>query len=93
MRLFYQDEELGTIQEVVGEQPWMSGTFVASPNVDRYRGFFGWMVDEDNGGKEPPFDASLLDENNWFIVEDSGRRRGIGLPAVHPDGLIMWRWR
>jgi hypothetical protein len=53
------------------------------------------MVDEENNSNpgDPPFERAWWTDENWFILNDDGKMRGISLPAVHEDGLISWRWR
>ncbi len=56
--------------------------------------FFAFMVNEDRDlDKGSPFPDDLLDDKNWWIVEEDGRRRGISVPAIHDMDLAAWRWR
>jgi hypothetical protein len=90
--LYFGEERLGEVRDVEGDQPWMGGTFLPDERASQYRSFFQWMVDEDQT-EDPPFAPDLLDEENWFVCDASGKRRGISIPAVHDDGAIAWRWR
>jgi hypothetical protein len=70
----------------------MHGDFAPTAVDPAFREFFNFMSSEDAG--KPPFDAGLLDEENWWLVEQDGRRRAITVPAVRIDeGGIDWRWR
>jgi hypothetical protein len=91
-RLYWRDQELGIVSGTVGEFPWMYGDFTPM-SVDPALGeFFEFMSGEDSG--DPPFEEGLLDEENWWLVEPDGRRRGIAVPAVRiSEGEIAWRWR
>lgn len=40
------------------------------------------------------FDDNLLDDDNWFIVDDEHKKVGISLPGIYEeDNEINWRWR
>lgn len=51
------------------------------------------MTDEDRGQEDPPFGEDYLNPENWFVVEETGRKRGIEIPAVNHDHSIDWRWQ
>jgi hypothetical protein len=91
-RLYWRDRELGIVSRAAGEFPWMYGDFAPTGVDPLLRAFFEFMTGEGPG--EPPFEEALLDEENWWLVEPDGRRRGITVPAVRIDeGEIAWRWR
>jgi hypothetical protein len=92
MKLYHGDRFLGDISPVGVEGVWMSGEIKLSPVAADYRSFFEFMTDETGGAEDPPFGESLLDPENWYVL-DKGQKRGIEVPAVHPDGSIDWRWR
>jgi hypothetical protein len=92
-RLWFRETCLGAITEVTGDFPWMYGKLIPSAEAAPFQDFFQWMVDEDNASKEPPFEEKFLNEDNWFIEDEGGKRVGISMPAVHEDGLVAWRWR
>jgi hypothetical protein len=52
-----------------------------------------FMADEDNWDKDPPVPTEYLDDANWSVVDDDGKKRGVHLPAVYPDSAISWHWR
>jgi hypothetical protein len=93
MRLFFRETPLGDITEVGSDQPWWVGQFAPYAEADAFRAFFEWMVDEEKSSLpgDPPFDEALWTDENWFIEDDSGQKRGICVPAVHNDGQIWWR--
>jgi len=93
MRLIFQSSCLGEIEDLFFDQPEVHGMFKPSAGIEEFQQLFAWMVDEDNSSEEPPFDADLLDDSNWFVIDDSGERRGITVPGVYADGEIIWRWR
>ena len=35
----------------------------------------------------------LIESDDWFLVDSSGRRRSILIPNFTQDGGIVWRWR
>jgi hypothetical protein len=91
-QLFWKDQELGTVSGAIGEFPWMYGDFTPTSVEPAFREFFDFMSGEEPG--DPPFDEALLDEENWWLVEPDGTKRGIIVPAVRVDeGEIAWRWR
>ncbi|TWK94960.1 hypothetical protein CHCC20323_3843 [Bacillus licheniformis] len=51
------------------------------------------MVDEDHDFQEDHYDEDWLNEENWFITDKDGVKKGIIVPAVYEDGAINWRWR
>lgn len=52
------------------------------------------MVDEDVPSAIEKFDDELIDDDNWFIVDDKQKRVGISLPGIYEDdNEINWRWR
>jgi hypothetical protein len=94
MELLYRSRNLGTITKVEGEGFWMYGRFSPGPAVTRELAeFFRFMTSEEGHSKDPPFSDELLADESWEVIDDSGTRRGITLPFVHPDKLIAWRWR
>jgi hypothetical protein len=92
-RLFFRETCLGELTNVEGDFPWMFGKLTPTSAAVPFWNFFRWMVDEENVSKEPPFEEALLDEDNWFIEDESGKKVSISMPAVHEDGLIAWRCR
>jgi hypothetical protein len=70
----------------------MHGDFLPGRVDAGMREFLAFLVKEDAG--EPSFDAELLDEESWWLVDARGIKHGISLPAVHWDKrTISWRWR
>ena len=64
-----------------------------SNNIDKFNDFFAALVDEENDFVEANFNEEWLEDNNWYIIDDENKRRGIYIPAVYPDREISWRWR
>ncbi len=93
LKLYHRDTLLGDITNVSQEGVWMSGDLVPTPAAAAYRDFFTYMTDENKGQEDPPFGEDYLDPENWFVVDDGGRKRGIEVPAVHADQSIEWRWQ
>ena len=93
MKLLFQKTCLGEIDDLFFDQPEVHGSFRPASGIDDFQRLFRWMVDEDNSSKEPPFDDELLNDDNWFVIDDAGQKRGITLPGVYDDGEIIWRWR
>lgn len=94
MKLYWKNTFIGTITEISGDFPWMSGTFHPLEIDNNMRDFFNFMTDEENGYQEPPFPEDLLDDFNWTIENDKNECKGIYVPAVYlGDSTISWRWR
>jgi hypothetical protein len=92
--LEWKQVPLGRVSQIVYEFPWFSATFAPDPQAACFHDFFAFMVDEDAQSQDPPFDAELLDEENWWLVDAQGRRTAISVPAVRVDkGDIAWRKR
>jgi hypothetical protein len=93
--LRWKRRELGEVTDLSVDQPTMCGRFQPGPGLTkRFRELFAFITDEDRMGEEPPFAAELLDDDNWWLVDEQGRRWGISLPGVHQDdNIIGWRWR
>jgi len=93
MKLLHGGNEVGEIYDVSQEGVWMNGRIHLNAKGEELRQFFDYMTDEKYGlDEEPPFGPDLLAPENWH-VDENGKRRGIEVPAVHPDGIIEWRWR
>ena len=95
MKLFFGEKHLGDIVNPEGDQPWWHGRFIPKVEAVPFQDFFAWCVDEDKDSSavEPPFDQTWWTDENWFIEDGEGRRRGICLPAINDEGMISWRWR
>jgi hypothetical protein len=93
VKLCFKKTDLGDIEDVESDQPWMYGRFVPRKAARELREMFRWLTDEDRDvDEDPPFPADWLDAGNWAVIDDDGKRRSIELPAVGSDGLITWRW-
>jgi hypothetical protein len=94
-RLFWKDRELGEVHDLSGDYPEVWATFRPGPGLDAsFRELFAFLVDEERSAEEPPFAEELPDNDNWWLVDDRGKRWGISLPAVYlNDNTIAWRWR
>jgi hypothetical protein len=95
MKLFFCDKHLGDISDLEGDQPWWYGRFNPTIEAVPFQDIFAWCVDEEknSSAEEPPFDQAWWTDENWFIEDEEGRKRGIWLPAIYGDGWISWRWR
>lgn len=51
------------------------------------------MFDKDHNFQEERYDIEWLDEENGFITDKDGTKKGIIVPAVFEDGAINWRCR
>jgi len=91
MKLLFKNTCIGTIGEISTDQPWFSGVFEPKNVPSEISELFEYLTDENRSTEEPPFPPELLDSSNWHI-EDTGIKKQIEVPAVHPDGAIMWRW-
>lgn len=94
MKLLFSGSEIGTIANIEGEGFWMHGQFTPHRGINpELAEFFRFMTSPDSFSQDPSFSEKLLNEENWELLDDDGRKRGIALPAVQTDGLISWRWR
>ncbi|KYD27513.1 hypothetical protein B4113_0092 [Geobacillus sp. B4113_201601] len=59
----------------------------------KFRKFFEDLTNEENHFKESEYNEEWLNDDNWFVVDSHGDKKGIYLPAVYEDGEINWRWR
>lgn len=91
MKLYFRDICLGEIIEDGDDFPWKIGTLIPNAKTEEFREFFNYLVDEDKTD-DPPFSEELLDDANWSIIDNSEKRLGIMVPAVHPDNSIWWTW-
>lgn len=92
MKLYHGAVLLGEIGNISQEGSWMYGELVKTPAASQYEDFFAWMTDEEKQSEDPPFSDDYLNPDNWSIEDETGKRRGIEVPAVHDDGSIEWRW-
>ena len=93
--LYWKDVLLGVVRSTHVDQPWFGGEFIPTPGAEDLRPFFDFMVDEEES-RDPSdvFDEALLAPENWSLVDESGRMRGIETPAVYwEDRSISWQWR
>ncbi|UQZ41384.1 hypothetical protein [Bacillus subtilis] len=94
MYLYYQDECLGKIEGTTIEGPWAYGKIIPNEKMEKFKDFFRAVVDEDDPSAIEKFDDDLIDDDNWFIVDDEQKRVGISLPGIYEnDNEINWRWR
>lgn len=93
MKLYFLDEFLGDIRNITAEGTWMNAEISPSTTMNKFKNFFAAMIDEENDFEETNFNEEWLDYNNWYIIDNQNRKRGIYIPAVFLDGEISWRWR
>lgn len=93
MKLYFLNEFLGDIRDINVDGMWVNGEITPSNNIDKFSDFFAALVDDENDFVETNFNEEWLDDNNWYIINDENKRRGIYIPAVYPDREISWRWR
>lgn len=93
--LLWKKRELGEVTDLSADQPIMWGKLQPGSGLNnQFRELFAFIVDEEQMGVEPPFAAELLDDDNWWLVDERGHRWGISLPGVYlDDNTIGWRWR
>lgn len=94
MKLYYKDENLGEIKDdYTADGFWLYGEIIPNDHLEKFRSFFNALVDEENEFQEDRYDEDWLNEDNWFIIDNAGVKRGIIVPAVYEDGSFNWRWR
>ncbi|MDS0525032.1 hypothetical protein NNC19_05010 [Clostridium sp. SHJSY1] len=92
MEILFKDTPIGKTIKTSGEQRWVYGEFEPYDNFEQYRELFKAIVCEDGFDLEE-FDSELLDENNWFIINENQETKGIEIPAIYEDGDIAFRYR
>jgi hypothetical protein len=96
LKLHHSGIPLGTISDLYGDFPCISGTFSPNDAGLGFKRFFDACTDEEN---DPPdiggeFPDRYFDDELWYVILPDGKRREIFLPAVHWDDMeITWRWR
>jgi hypothetical protein len=90
--LYFKDKNLGYIENISVEGLWMRGLYHPYPEGKMMEEFFTYMTNGDLT-QNPPFHPDLLDDKNWWVMEEDGTRRGIWLPAIRDMKFISWRWR
>jgi len=93
VKLYFLNEFLGDIRDINVDGMWVNGEITPSNNIVKFNDFFAALVDEENDFVETNYNDEWLDDNNWYIIDDENKRRGIYIPAVYPDREISWRWR
>lgn len=96
LTVYHGDNLIGTATHLCADQPWMHADFQPSPAADAYRDFFDACTDDESELPEPGglYPAEYFDDAMWTVVDNSGAKHGISLPAIHwSDGEIAWRWR
>lgn len=93
LKLYHRDTLIGEITNVSQEGVWMNGDLIPTSAAEGYQEFFAFLTDEGKGQQDPPFDEEYLNPQNWIVVDEVGRKRGIEIPAVHEDNSIEWRWQ
>lgn len=93
MRLYFIDECLGEVQNVIIDGMSVNGKIKPSKNIDKFIDFFEVIIEEEIQFVEANYNAEWLDDRNWFIIDEHNIKKDIYMPAVYPDGDINWRWR
>jgi hypothetical protein len=93
MKLYHRDVLLAHITSVSPDGVWMNGDVEFTPQAAPFQSFFSFMTDGSKSHQDPPFAEDLLEDDNWFIEDAAGARRGITMRAIHKDKTIEWRWR
>jgi hypothetical protein len=93
MELYYRDQRLGSVTGVSQDGPEIWASFTPDVAALPFKHMWDFMADEDNWDKDPPVPPEYLNDSNWSVIDDTGKRRGIYLPAVYPDSAISWHWR
>ena len=73
------DESIATIK--IGEFHKLLARIVEESNLEVLE-----VLEEDKY-------SEMLDDKNWFILDDENNKKGIYIPAIYSNGEISWRWR
>lgn len=92
MKLYHNNELMGTIENVGMEGLWMLGELTLNPAADKYKEMLDFLVDEERNHQNPPY--PMEDLEGWSIEYEEGMMRDVlGPPAVHDNYTnIAWRW-
>jgi hypothetical protein len=93
MHVYFRDICLGVVKDAALEGLWITGEFEAFESAEVFRDFFMFIVDEESEQQDMPFDEAWFDEENWYVIDELGEKRGMSVPGVYPDGMITWRTR
>ena len=72
---------------------WVYAELTPSINMDKFKDFFKALVDEKGTFVASDFNEDWVDDENWCMVDNRNKKKGIYIPAVYPDKVISWRWR
>ena len=91
MKLYFTNKFLGDIDNINVEGSWMYGEIFPTINMGEFQDFFTGIVDESN--LEEHKYSEMLEDKNWFILDDKNNKKEIYIPAIYSDNEISWRWR
>ncbi len=91
LKLYHQDELLGTITEVSQVGSEMIGTIELTPAAAKFMEVWEYVKDSTRlmSGEEPPFDGDLYFDH-WFVEDQTGKRDEIIVPGIHDQKSIRW---
>lgn len=50
-------------------------------------------MDEESNLEEEKYNEEMLDDKNWFNLNDENNKKEIYIPAIYSSNEISWRWR
>ncbi len=94
MKLFHNSTLIGEVKNACPNGFEMHGIIELTDQAKAYDDLFKYWTDENTPDEEdPPFPEKML--NNWFIEDEDGEKKEIGLPGVFDRNNrkeILWRY-
>ncbi|MER2262076.1 MAG: hypothetical protein ABS934_08665 [Psychrobacillus sp.] len=91
MKLYFLNESLGEIDIIEGL--YMYGEIIPSINMEKFHDFFSGIMDEESNLEEEKYNEEMLDDKNWFNLNDENNKKEIYILAIYSSNEISWRWR
>ncbi|CAM2005757.1 hypothetical protein [Acanthopleuribacter pedis] len=93
LKLLYRGDAVGVIKPGVDDPPWFFGEVTFEPDTTELQLFLLRFTDEDDAHEDISVSDERLNHENWCIVDATGRKIGIFLPAFYENNDIYWRLR
>lgn len=91
LKLYHQDELLGTITDISQVGSEMMGEIELTPAAATFEAVWEYVKESARlmSGEEPPFDGEFYFDH-WFVEDENGKRDEIVVPGVHEQRSIRW---
>ncbi len=91
LKLYHGDVLIGIVSNITPEDNYeMCGAIALTPAFGDYKFVFDYLLANDGqtDGSPQPFDDSYY--HGWFLVDESGVRKPIFIPAID-NNEVIWR--